>query len=357
MKLCVFARNLSRRPTGRGYLARELVTSLLKSSPSPSIDLFCSEDPGIPGARVHSARGSGILSDLWRVSRGIASDVVAIRPDVFWGTTHFLPRGLPSSLPKVVTLLDLVWKDHPETLSLKNRWGASWLERGLREATQIACISQFTRDRLEAHFPELAGRAGVVPLSPNPRLAAMAGGADLLRERFGLESPYILNVDTFEPRKNLRLALEAMSRLRQVTFVQCGHPGWNVQKDLNLARSMPNVRLLDYVDEAALAALYRGARACIFPSIYEGFHLPPLDALSLGAPVLASDIPVHREVLGDAAEYFPPSDAGRLEALIDACVRDDAFRLKLAEKGRSRAAAFSWDAAAARMASMFEAAR
>jgi len=348
MKIAVFARSLWRKSSGRGALARELLEGMVRSSDPPEIELFAGEEVGLNRCRFHRARGTGYLSDVWRVFRGIAGEVKDLRPDIIWGTTHFLPRGLPPDLPKVTTLLDLVWKDHPETLPRLNRLASGWLERGLWESTQILCISNFTRDRLRAYWPTLAERATVIPLAANPRLHVPGNSAEILAN-FGLKGDYILNVDTFEPRKNLRLLLQVMSRFPQLTLVHCGHVGWNVDQDLAFARTLENVRLLGYVDEESLGALYANARLAVFPSTYEGFHLAPLDALSLGTPVLVSDIPVHREVLGEAALYFEAGSAGDLESKIAALAGRGVERERLADLGRKRAATYSWDTSAHRV--------
>jgi glycosyltransferase involved in cell wall biosynthesis len=353
MKIVAFARSLEAKSTGRGAVARELLGAMARLPGAPEVDLFAAEDVGIPGCRFHPARGSGMLGGAWRVLRGIASDVRKIRPDVFWGTTHFLPRGLPAELPKVTTLLDLVWKDHPETLSGSRRLFARWMERGLWESSRILCISGFTRDRLKAHWPELAEKAEVVHLAVNPQLKSPSNPARLLQERFGLEGEYVLNVDTFEPRKNLGVLLEAIGRLKPLTFVHCGHVGWKVGREVALARSLPNVRLLGYVGEEELSALYAGALAAVFPSLYEGFHLPPLDAIALGTPVLASDIPVHREILGDAASYFAPGSASDLEARIVDLRDCPEKRAALSRAGPAHAAAFRWERSAEKVLGAF----
>lgn len=349
MKAALFARALNRQSTGRGFVARELVTAMAKLPQPPQIELFSGEPVELPNCRPHAARGSNLLSDLWRIYKGIARDVDALGVDVFWGATHFLPRGLPKSLPKVVTLLDVVWKDHPETVSRANLLAAGWMEQGLFEADRIACISEFTRSRLIAHWPGLADRADVVPLASTiQRGPGVEGGDDALR-RHGLGGPYVLNVDTFEPRKDLRTAMEAVRRIEGLGFVHCGHPGWKSESDLAFAASLPQVKRLGYVPGPDLAQLYAGAAACVFPSIYEGFHLPPLDALALGAPVIVSDIPVHREVLGDAALYFPVRDVSALEERIREVLTAPKRREELARKGQERARQFGWDRSAAKM--------
>ncbi len=349
VKAALFARALTRQPTGRGYVARELVTALATLPEAPQIELFGGEAVDLPNCRYHPARGGNPLSDVWRVFRGVARDVERLEVDVLWAATHFLPRGLSRDLPKVITLLDLVWKDHPETVSIGNRLAAGWMEQGILEADRVVCISEFTRSRLLAYWPGLEGRSEVVPLAPNPRLRAPEAGSRAAAERIGDPGPYILNVDTFEPRKDLLTAVEAVGKIGGLRFVHCGHPGWRSDSDLASARSRPWVRMLGYVGEADLGALYAGAVACIFPSVYEGFHLPPLDAMSIGVPVLVSDIPVHREVLGDAARYFPVKDVTALEGQIRELLSSEALRQDLIHRGRERAAAFRWDRSASRL--------
>jgi glycosyltransferase involved in cell wall biosynthesis len=116
---------------------------------------------------------------------------------------------------------------------------------------------------------------------------------------------------------------------------------------------MPSVTLRGYVPDSELGSLYRGAVAAAFPSIYEGFHLPPLDAMRMGCPVIASDIPVHREVLGDAAMFVPSHDATAWVAAIRSLREDIARRARLVEAGRKRAASFTWEESARTLLRVF----
>ncbi len=343
MKSVVFARSLNRRPTGRGVIAYEMIRRL-QAHGIDSLDVFAGEPPEVDSCRYWPARGSNPFTDAWRVLRGVAADVRAINPDVLWSATHFLPSGLPKSLPKVVTLLDAVWRDHPETMSRANRWAASWLERGLSRADRIFCISDFTKSRLAAHWPELAERARVIHLAPNERLQKAESVPAPVK------GPFVLNVDTVEPRKNLGPLLEAMGSLQDLNLVQCGGTGWNVDGLLARARALPNVRFLGYADEAILASLYRSAACAVFPSVYEGFHIPPLDAASLGCPSVLSDIPVHREVMGDAAVYFRLEEPGALVRAIRSLIDEPDRRSALSTAARARAARYRWDDSAAALA-------
>lgn len=342
MKIAVFARSLSKKPTGRGFLAQEILRALSKLG--FDLHVFAMEPVDIPGCHYWPARGTTFLGSIARMGAGVAHDVRRIHPDVFFATTHLLPFSLPRRIPKVVTLLDVVWRDHPETMSRKNRLVAAFMERALHQADRIACISAFTRDRLAAHWPHLRERSEVVHLACNQRLR------DSPDVELGIEGPFVLNVDTFEPRKNLGLFLRAAQRMPKMIFAHCGPIGWNVASDLALAKSLPNVRLLGYVDEPTLASLYRTAAAAVFPSFYEGFHLAPLDAASLGCPVLLSEIPVHREVLGDAASYFPVQD---VEALLAGIGKISTRRNELGQAARARAARFRWEDSAKKLAQLF----
>jgi glycosyltransferase involved in cell wall biosynthesis len=351
VKVAVFARGLTRRPTGRGVYAAEMIRALADMG-GMELDVFAGEPLDVPGCRFRPAHGRTAVGSAWRVLRGIGGDLRALGPDLLWSATHFLPRGLPRGLPTVATLLDVVWRDHPETMSRGRRWAASWVEQGLHRADRIVCISQFTRDRLAAHWPRLLPRAEVIHLAPNARLSALPADPGLLT-RLGVDRPFVVNVGTLEPRKNLALLLETMKLVPGLLLVHCGPPGWSMERLSESARTNPDVRLLGWVDEPTLAALYRGAIAAVFPSIYEGFDLPAVDAASLGCPLVVSDIPVHREVLGDAPSYFSPGRADEAARGLRELVASPSRQVDLARAARDRAAVYSWKASAQRLRAIF----
>jgi glycosyltransferase involved in cell wall biosynthesis len=158
-------------------------------------------------------------------------------------------------------------------------------------------------------------------------------------------------VGTVEPRKNLGVLLDAWRRLRlpdPPALVVCGRIGWVDEETRSALRQAEGEGWLvhfDYAEDAELAALYKGALAVALPSWYEGFGLPALEACAHGAPVLASDLPVLREVLGDAALFVPPGDPAAWAAAIRRVAGDPELArhlADLAEAGRARAAAFDW---------------
>ncbi len=342
----MIARGLSSRPTGRGLVAAELVRRLAQD-PSIDLHLFSAAPPQFPHGTFRPSGSQGLLADAWRFGTGIARDIERLKPDVVWCATHLLPPGIDPSIPRVLTLLDVVWRDHPETMALPRRLLSRLAERSLKTATRIVCISEFTRSRLIHHWPTLAERARVVHCAPNPALVEAAGGAGP-----SFKTPYALTVGTLEPRKNIGLLIEAVRRVPGIHLFHAGPIGWNiggVLGDMDRLVNLGCAERLGYRSDAELAALYRGATVAVFPSIYEGFHLPPLDALSLGCPVIASDIPVHREVLGEAAVYVPRNQPERLAEAIQRLLNQPNERARLASLGPERALRYGWDRAAGQL--------
>jgi glycosyltransferase involved in cell wall biosynthesis len=354
LRLAVFARGLTERPTGRGFYVRELVEALVAVSPGLRLELFAGAPVTVAGVQARAACGSGRVSDLARMAWGIGREVAELNVDVFWGLSHLLPWQLPRGVRRVVTVNDLVWRDHPETMASSRRWALRLLERELLRADRVVCISAFTRDRLAAHWPELAERARVVLLAGNRRLAGVEREAAARRvaERFGLGGPFILNVDTLEPRKNLGVVLDALEAQPGLTLVHCGAVGWKIEALLRRLRNDARVRLLGYVEETVLADLYATACLAVFPSRYEGFHLPPVDAALCGCPVVLSDIPVHREVLGEEALYFPPDSPVTLAQRLAEALAPGA-REGLGGRVQARAQRLSWEASARQLLAAF----
>ena len=169
-----------------------------------------------------------------------------------------------------------------------------------------------------------------------------------IRTNFSLNDPYILFVGSLEPRKNLRMLLEAwrLGGFDGATLAVVGAIGSMFPK-LQFDSTPRGVRLLGHVEDDALPVLYSGAAGFVYPSVYEGFGLPPLEALACGCPIAVSDIPAHREVCGERATYFDPFVSEDISSKLDWLLRSDGkLRESLAEQGLRRAALYSWQSAA-----------
>ena len=198
-------------------------------------------------------------------------------------------------------------------------------------------------------------RIRVIGHGVSPRFRPEAArDAPTVRKLFGLPSSYLLSVGTIQPRKNLEVLLEAYRQLVlagaiEEDLVLAGRPGWSYERVMELTQAPElrgRVHLLGYVDQRDLAALYAGARAMVYPSLDEGFGLPPLEAMACGVPVVASSAPALAENFSGASELVPPRGAEALAGAIMRVLRDDGLRERRRREGLARARRFSWEQSA-----------
>jgi glycosyltransferase involved in cell wall biosynthesis len=258
-------------------------------------------------------------------------------------------------VPVVLTVYDTIAIRHPELARRSNALHYRWrLPRSARAAARVIVPLECVADQVETCLRVDRGRIRVVPLGVDACLSPPSEDETAVtRAQFNLERPYILFVGNLEPKKNLPTLLRAFARLVEGglphDLVLAGKPGWKCRDVLRLPESLgiaERVRMLGYVDGAHLRGLYGAADVFAFPSLVEGFGLPPLEAMACGTPVVTSDIPALRETAGDAAERVAPTD---IEALADALRRvidDTDLRSRLREAGLRRAAGFTWPRAA-----------
>jgi len=280
--------------------------------------------------------------------------------DVFWGPTHRLPALLPSSIARVVTIHDLVWRHAGETMRPLSRFVEGRLfPQAVRLADRIMADSLSTARDLAALYPESASRTRVV----YPGHAALPGPLDpALLETLRIDRPYVLFVGTLEPRKNLARLVEAYASLDRAIrdeflLVIVGGKGWGgVDAGALVANAgvSSQVRILGYVEDAELATLYAHARCLAMPSLYEGFGLPLVEAMAQGVPVLTSNRSSLPEVAGEAGHLVDPLDVSAIRAGLERLLKDDVYHARLAGKARETAEHFSWRQAAKETWAVFE---
>jgi glycosyltransferase involved in cell wall biosynthesis len=283
--------------------------------------------------------------------------------EVFHVTTHSVPEGI--DCPLVVTLYDLSFLTHPQLHTLANRLHClRGTARALARGARPIAISEHTR-RDAAHLLALPEQAiEVIYPAAGPGFRPVpAEEAAAVAARYGLDGPYVLTVGTLEPRKHLPALLAAWRMLPEA--VRAGHrlavagpSGWlaGAPEALIGPAGEPGagesdaaggrVLLLGEVPDADLPALYSGAAAFVYPSLYEGFGLPPLEAMACGAPVVASRAASLPEVVGDAAMLVDPHDPGSIRDGLASVLTDRAWAAALREAGPRQAALYSWERAA-----------
>ena len=277
-----------------------------------------------------------------------------------------LPLGLdllhsPDFIPlfhrrwrSVITIHDLAFLRFPETMTAESHRHYGQVARAVRSAERVIAVSRATRDDLGTLLGVGGERVRVIPHGLDPRMWPRPEDEQRrARTAYGLDGPYVLWVGTFEPRKNLPLLLEAFRALRArrpaLTLALVGRRGWldaPIFALLDSPEYSRGVRVLEGVPRADLPALYSGAALLAFPSRYEGFGLPALEAMGCGTPVVAASVSSLPEVVGDAGLLVPPDDAEALEAAMARVLDGPALAAALRARGLERARGFSWERAA-----------
>ena len=287
-------------------------------------------------------------------------------PRVEW-TTRFDVLFAPNYIPPatgtrnlVLTVHDLAFKVLPETAPHANRFWHRYFNRALDRAAGIITVSEATRNDLCEIYEIDPGRVTTVLSGVDHGIYRPAGeeAVTAVKDHFGIDGPYLLFVGGLEPRKNLRMLLRAFSHLPadvRPTLVLAGAPvhwipgGSEIMS--SALRLLPdevrrNVVLPGYVSEDEKVALLSGAEALVYPSVYEGFGMPVLEAMACGTPVLTSNLSSLPEVAGDAALLVDPYETSAIASGMERLLADDALRARLREAGAARARMFTWEEAA-----------
>lgn len=254
----------------------------------------------------------------------------------------------------IVTIHDASVLDHPRWFSAKfAAWYRFLLPRLAKHAARILTVSEFSRGRLAERLALDPSLIHVVPGGVSPMFETVSPDVvDTARERLRLPNTYLLSLGSLEPRKNIARLLNAWELLlargavpEDVHLVVTGGKS-SIYRDAGFSRLPDKVTLAGYVADEDLPALYSGALAFVYPSLYEGFGLPPLEAMACGTPVVASGSTSIPEVTGDAALLVDPFDVESIAGGIQSILDDVALRESLRAAGLVRAGLFGWDRSA-----------
>jgi glycosyltransferase involved in cell wall biosynthesis len=343
------ARAASEVPAGRGRVVRELLATLADMDQPHRFVLYCRRpwdgvEPG-PGMRWAPI---GLPAPAWHVAAAVRA---SSRCDVFLSTNSYLTAWM-LRVPCAVLVHDLI----AFMADTRPQRDAARIERAtirpaIRRARRLICNSRSTEADLVRLFPRAAGRTAVVPFAADrcfhepparERLASIA-------RRHGVQpGRFVMATGTLEPRKNLPRLIRAHAALpaelrEQNPLLIAGPGGWEEQEILSALAGGDGVRLAGYVPDEDLAALYAGCAVFCYPSLYEGFGLPVLEAMAAGAAVVTSKVSSLPEVGGDAVVYVDPTEEAAIGAALDRLLASPAERAELGERARRRAAEFSWE--------------
>ena len=372
MKILVDIRHLSKaHQTGVGGYTTALLAALLElenqdkytllSTGMRKPELMNTITTPTNGRHVHAQVANKLLTTTMLLSgRPSLPELAKIKPDLL-----FLPNlcigSVPRGLPYVLTIHDLSWKLMPEYYSRKMRlW--HWAARATRligGAREIIVPSESTKRDVCHQFGRNENRVHVIhngrPEKFGPKMLPEDHG---VRSRLKLPKRYVLFVGTVEPRKNLESIISAISKYRKSTgddlyLVVAGTTGWKSKSIEKQLRSRSWIKRIGYVEPTDLPALYRSSLCLIWPSMYEGFGLPVLEAMTCGTPVITSNNSSLPEVTGNAASLVNPHDPGDITTALQQLLASELLQSRLKTAGIERSKVFDWSKTAVQTHQIF----
>jgi glycosyltransferase involved in cell wall biosynthesis len=366
MRIAFDGTTLTPGRTGVGYYTEHLLQHLAREVAATGDELVVvsnkpidTQAPLPPHVRIHDGHRFPVRIGWMQLRAARALQV--LKPDVAHFTNGMIPAGSPVST--IVTVHDmslrLYPRCHPVRRVLLNR---PLMRVAIQRAAAIVTVSHSARrDLLRLHrvAPE---RVSVVHEAASPAFRPIddRDRLDAVRARYGLPERFILYVGTIEPRKNLPRLIDAFAAARRAgvphRLVCVGPYGWS-SRDLSSHVEQCGVsdvvHFTGYVPFDDLPAIYNLAEFFVFPSLYEGFGLPVVEAMACGTPVITSATSSLEEIASDAAELVDPTNTDSLLAAIRRLATEPAYRRDLAERGRQRSRAFSWTQTAKEMLAVY----
>ena len=350
---------LDRQPGGIGRYTVELLAALQRTGVAPLVlQAGVATQPGLvglPGARLLP----GLLTIgqieiawcAWRRNLGLIHDPTGAMPLLLTGAR------------RVATIHDVIPYIYPETSSRLD-WliYRCWLPLAVRRLDAIITVSEQSRSDIIRYLPTQPEDVTVIPeAASNTYCVLDQAEVAVALARHGIDFPYILYVGSVEARKNLPRLLAAYAQLRewsgQWKLVIIGARKWKSNPVFDTVRQLgleSHVHFTGYVEESDLPALYNGASLFVFPSLYEGFGLPVLEAMACGTPVVTSNTSSLPEVAGDAALLVDPSDVAAIAWAMRRVLDDHALSAKMRAKGLARAREFTWERTARETIAVYE---
>ncbi len=365
-----------RQGAGIGNYVRNLVDAMLAQDPRNQYTLLTSghPTPGHPFPKADNVRGRSIiipdryLNILWyRWRLPLHATLFTGMVDIYHGPDFVLPP-INGKVRKVVTVHDLAFLEHPEYAIPQL---AAYLNKVVPEAVAsadvVATVSQATSQTLIEYFKTPREKITIIPNGIRSYFRRITDPILLAatRYKFGLKHPLVLGVGTLEPRKNHPGLIKAFHKAqsaatkkqRPAMLALAGGPGWLYDETQQLIAKLKlenKVRFLGRVTELELITLYSMADVFVFPSFYEGFGVPPIEAMACGAPVITSNSSSLPEVVGDAALLIDPHNTGELARAILQVLENEQLRDELCQKGYARAQHFTWPKSASKMLSVYQ---
>lgn len=296
----------------------------------------------------------GVYRRIWDVVPISYSGLFPDKADLTIFFNYIVPPRIDGQV--MTTIYDLTYLRFPETMNAKNlRRIEKGIQYSIERSSHILTISQFSKQEIVDLLKVPEEKISVVYTAPS--LSPIAVDFTQCQQKWGIWNPYLLFVGTIEPRKNIARLLRAFDLLKENPgiphqLVLAGSKGWQDQEILQTAKEIRHggdVIFTGYVSDREKNALYQNAVAFVFPSLYEGFGIPPLEAMASGCPVVCANAASLPEVAGDAAELVDPLEVESIADGIWRMLSDGAYARELREKGYLQAKKYTWEASAKRL--------
>ena len=373
MRIGIDGKVISSKAGGIGTSAFNLVRSCIHEAetryPQMTFVIFAGPQTCLDGIHANNwsvdARFQGIESSLLRLIFYIPRGLRRRQIDVFHGLDHI---GVPlfSKVGRyVVTIHDVIPLIWPQFVTRKHRLVVAAAYRRVRQQADLVIVpSHTTKADVVRQLQMNPDRIAVIPWGCDERFQPKGAPAHsrMVQRKYGLPARYLLCVGTLEPRKNLSTLLKAYAILRdercdeETKLVIVGRKGWLYEEIFETVKALTlqqEVVFTDFVEDEDLPDLYRGARLLVFPSLYEGFGLPILEAMASGVPVIASNTSSIPEVAGDAALLIDPRQPHEIAEGIARVFTDDQLRTTLIQRGLARAQSFTWESVAQKTLALY----
>ncbi len=349
--------------TGTSTYTHELVQHLRRLQTDDQVILFA-RNQRVAGGSYHDISYAERAANYFYKEYRLPGQLSNLGIDVYHSPRDMgMPAPAKLSCPSVMTLHDIILiRSAADYYSPRRaRMYARRLQKRVREVDHIITVSEFSRRDIIDWSGVSENKVSVVYNGVPEQFRPVEDETELedVRARYGLPRRFVLAVGSTEPRKNIRTAIEAFALIRRVrpelSLAVTGVDYCRVGSGSAFAGLDPEgVIFAGYVRDADMPALYSLAEALLFPSLYEGFGLPPLEAMACGTPVVTSSTTSLPEVAGDAAMLVDPTSAGELAAALEMVLDSDSVRRELVKKGLRRAAQFSWEMTARETRKIYE---
>lgn len=362
MKILLDLRSIRQPESGDGQFSINLINSLSRIDVHNRYTLLLRPETE-PFFRV---KASNFKSKILSIKPHSATEQLLLpaiirkeKADLFHSFTYAMPYW--AGIPSIINIYDITHihfrQNYPYALKL---YYAIVVKRCAKKADRILTLSNYSKEDIASHLRVVKNKIKVIYCGRRFFAMDKAVVEKNLKKNYNLKNGFILYVGNMRPHKNVETLIRAfkkcLDKRADLELVVCGKKKFSfseIAKKVNSLKLSKKVRFMDYIDDKMLPLLYNGASLLAFPSFYEGFGLPPVEAMSCGTPVVSSDAASLPEILGDAARFVNPCDAEGLSNAMMDILSDKNTTESLSRRGLERCKAFSWEKSAEELLDLY----